>query len=178
VNQMQKDRPRHAQQRLPVAAYSLQEFNQQALESLTQASDASRGKFLDVKFLRNRRLQSAQHQVRHWFTNVDQWLQGSGAAEEVAVSFFEEEVCTGPHVNKPMSWSHCEFNQHILHVVVFQNNSSLCLLQQGKDGGGTDTLAGEQQPLPLVEEDPSQPKCAISGGFQRCKYPGSMCWLQ
>jgi hypothetical protein len=88
-----KKQAQHAWQRTYVADSSVQEFNQQALDSLMQASDASRGKFLDVKFLRNRRLQSAQHQVRHWFTTIHQWLQGSRAVEEVAVNFFEEEVC-------------------------------------------------------------------------------------
>lgn len=56
-----------------------------------RATDETRGRFLDLQYLRNRRLFNSQHRVRQWYTNVDQWLEGTRAAE-AAVSYFEEEV--------------------------------------------------------------------------------------
>ncbi len=61
------------------------------MDALASASDQTRPKFLDLQFLRNRRLQSATHLVRPWFVKVDAWLLGTRAVEQEAGAFFDQE---------------------------------------------------------------------------------------
>ncbi|KAL6765410.1 hypothetical protein V8C86DRAFT_2458940 [Haematococcus lacustris] len=118
----------------------MKEFNPAAVEALQATSMATRNKFLDVQFLRNRRLQNAQHRVRHWYASAEQWLQGLKAVEDAPVSFFDDE--------------------------------------ETKQGRDEQAGSGGQPARPsLVEEDLSQPLCAISGEpFDRTYDPDTDKW--
>jgi hypothetical protein len=71
-----------------------QEYHQSAVDQLLAASDATRSKFLDLQFLRNRRAKSSTHRSRAWFSTVDHWLEGTRAdQQEDGMTFFPEEVC-------------------------------------------------------------------------------------
>jgi hypothetical protein len=48
-----------------------------------------RAKFMDAQFARNRRLAASSHQTRPWFVRVDQWLEGTRAAESTPAVFFD-----------------------------------------------------------------------------------------
>eukprot|EP00798_Chlamydomonas_sp_ICE-L_P032711 gene32711-3595_t len=113
------------------SSQAIKDYSQEAVNNLMEASNATRGKFLDLKFLRNRRLKAATAALsRHWFLPIDSWLQGSTVEPEAEHKHFEEE--------------HAE---------------------------------DDDQDLPLVEEDPSQPACVISGElFERSYDPGTDTW--
>ena len=61
------------------------------MDQLLASSDATRSKFLELQFLRNRRVKSSSHRSRPWYTNVEQWLEGMRAEQaDPGLSFFEE----------------------------------------------------------------------------------------
>lgn len=65
------------------------------MDQLLASSDATRSKFLDLQFLRNRRVKSSAHRSRPWYTTVEQWLEGTRAEQaDPGLSFFEEVILT------------------------------------------------------------------------------------
>lgn len=61
------------------------------------ASAQTRGKFLDLQFLRNRRQAVESHRVRPWFVEVEKWLLGTQAVGETVAHFAEEEEVGALH---------------------------------------------------------------------------------
>jgi hypothetical protein len=70
----------------------LQEFHPSAVDQLLAASEGTRGRFLDMQFVRNRRLKNAAHRARLWFTTVDKWLVGTRDDPRLGLDFFGAEV--------------------------------------------------------------------------------------
>jgi len=75
-----------------IISVTRQEYCQPAVDQLLASSDATRSKFLDLQFLRNRRAKSTSHRSRPWFVGVDQWLEGTRADDQGAGQGFFEEV--------------------------------------------------------------------------------------
>lgn len=65
-----------------------------AVDALMAASAATRRKFMDLQFARNRRLAATTHRVRPWFVSSAKWLEGTRAVADSppAVLFGDEEV--------------------------------------------------------------------------------------
>lgn len=76
-----------------------QEHDPSAVEELLDASNQTRRKFLDIQFLRNRRIKAAQASSQplsqQWFYTIDQWLLGARPeADDV------DALMLGPEVRK------------------------------------------------------------------------------
>ncbi|GAX81969.1 hypothetical protein CEUSTIGMA_g9397.t1 [Chlamydomonas eustigma] len=112
----------------------LQDVDQAAIDELLDASNQTRSKFLDRKFLRRKRANRASQQTQPWYYPVEQWLLGSKRNDEDATYWMDEEEKAA-------------------------------------------AAAAAESALNQVEEDPSQPECAISGEpFERWYDPDTDKW--
>lgn len=72
-----------------------QEVHEGVIATLAEASDKTRGAFLDLAFLRKQRQRGGGASSRSWYVTIDHWLTGTVAATEAAEAFGGEEVSSG-----------------------------------------------------------------------------------
>lgn len=144
------------------------------MDQLLAASSETRGRFLDLQFLRNRRRGAAGHRARPWFTTVEQWLEGTRAEQAASFNVFSEEEVrrvggegqAGCACERPAASAQAPKRPAHTTTVL-----AACACVQAQ------AAQPEAPAQHTVEEDPAQPTCAISGeAFERSYDPDTDKW--
>lgn len=67
-------------------------LNRRAVNELLECSALQRRKFLDLQFMRRKRLKNLTHSCRQWFVTADQWVDGTTIAADAPQPFLEVTI--------------------------------------------------------------------------------------
>lgn len=161
-----------------------QAHNEAAIQSLLAASEVTRGRFLDYQFLRNRRQRSETQMSRQWYVSLQDWTVGSTTAAE-GVSVFDEvrteHLGHGPHITHQGHAPHGSTSASLGYALPLSCCRSAPthhhIHSRHPTSSQEDEAGPSLAPQQLVEEDPSQTECALSGErFEKIYDPDSDKW--